>query len=144
MENDVTYEPTIQKFMYGAVIISFTMLIVSQFERYHTITKKAKVALRSIGIVIIGLCFLYLFQKSNRYFSIENPPEYKDGDCESTLNFVRWQKDRHKLERDMYLSTLVILWCASLILVPHWMDKYYTYIDYKNTETEHEDHKKNK
>ena len=60
---------------------------------------------------------------------------YNDEECETQLEFVRWQKVRHKLERDMYLAGLAILCCVGLILVSHWMNKYFTYIDYKNEET---------
>ena len=118
MDAERGFEPTIQKCMYGAVIIGIAFLVVSQFERYHTVTKKIKVTLRSVGIVIIGLCTMYLFQKCNKYFSNEIPPQYQEGDCESTLSFVRWQKDRHKIERDMYLATVGIL---KVKLIYHFM-----------------------
>jgi hypothetical protein len=47
-----------------------------------------------------------------------------------TIEYVRWQKDRHKLERDLYLCLSSILAQALLLTASHWIDKYYSYLDY--------------
>lgn len=247
------YEMTFQRVLYGWVIFSVPLVFLSQLNRYHTTAKEHKMLLRLFSIMFMSISLLFLFQRANKYFSIDHPPQpipktmprgmninvtqtansgmvplkgdivrvhytgtlldgtkfdssldrntmfefqvgmgrvikcwdegfqrLQVGDtailtcppdvaygnramggvipANSTLIFhvtlheldkksegesedvryqiklLTWQKDRHKYERDMYLSTCAILSCLLLILTTHWMDKYYTYIDYKSEE----------
>ncbi len=47
-----------------------------------------------------------------------------------TLEYVRWQKNRHRLERDVYLSLCCIISQAFLVVVSHWINKYNRYVEY--------------
>ena len=142
MDSVQQYELTIQRVLYGWILLSVPLIILSQFYKYQELTGQLRVLIRTGSVAVIGLWTLFLFQRAQSYFAIDTAPLQNDAECETQLAFVRWQKDRHKLERDMYLATCAIICCICLILIPHWMHKYYTYIDYKNQEIELE--KKNK
>ena len=71
-----------------------------------------------------------------RYQQLQNT---KPGETQASLEFVTWQKDMHKCERDMYLSLSSILAVILVYTVVHWTHKYEAFMAYKIRE---EDKKK--
>ncbi|CAI2382848.1 unnamed protein product [Moneuplotes crassus] len=131
------YDLTFQRILYGSVLIFIPLILLSQKNAYRETFSKLRVLFRVCGVVIIGICSLFLFNRASKYFANEDPPAQGE-DCLQQKEFVEWQKFRHKLERDMYLSALAIVSSLCIMLVSHWMHKYYSYIDYKNAETNEE------
>ena len=64
-----------------------------------------------------------MFNQASTYFGLETPPEHNGEDLAQKFQFVTWQKNRHKLERDMYLSGCAILSVLCLMLVSYWINK---------------------
>lgn len=120
---------TIQQAIYGYLIFSVCMLgalfmnpkeVSAQFSRKSRYLPLISVL---IGILVIYFQTVYSDYKKN----FNNLP---DTIAKDTLEYVVWQKDRHKLERDLYLSFSVILSQAFLLVASHWIHKYNTFIEY--------------
>ena len=80
----------------------------------------------SIGLI----CCLFLFFQAQY-------SEYQSGFTDlpsdikvNSLEYVTWQKNRHRLERDFYLSLCCIISQAFLVAASHWIDKYHRYVEY--------------
>ncbi len=52
----------------------------------------------------------------------------------SNIEYVRWQKERVKLERDVYLSLACIVSQVALVWVSNLTVKYNSYVEYKERE----------
>ena len=50
------------------------------------------------------------------------------------IEFVKWQKTHHKLQRDFYLSLSAMLSTGIVVLVAFWTEKYDQMLDMKNRE----------
>ena len=125
------YEFSIQRVIYGWITLCIPLLIISQITRHQRISMGIQKVIRSAGVLIIGLTSLFLFKKSQAYYAIDVAPTVNDDECHTQLTLVTWQKNRHKLERDMYLAGCAIIASIALLLVNHWMNKYYNYMDSK-------------
>ena len=65
------------------------------------------------------------------------PESLKSIDREEISNdieFVVWQKNHHKLQRDFFLSLAAMLSTAIVVLVAYWTDKYDKMLESKNRE----------
>ena len=56
------------------------------------------------------------------------------------IDFVSWQKNHHKLQRDFYLSLSAMLSTAIVVLVAYWSEKYEKMLDSKNREIKRMQH----
>ena len=61
----------------------------------------------------------------------ENLPQDKSDD---NIEFVKWQKNYHKLQRDFYLSLSAMLAQALLVGLSYWIEKYDSYVEFKDRE----------
>ncbi len=52
----------------------------------------------------------------------------------NNIEYVRWQKERVKLERDVYLSLACIVSQVALVWVSNLIVKYNSYVEYKERE----------
>jgi len=50
---------------------------------------------------------------------------------DTNLDFVRWQRDTHRLERDLYLVSACMLSLGLLISVGYYRDKFERYVAFK-------------
>ena len=56
--------------------------------------------------------------------SLKLLPENQEDLVDTNIEFVRWQKVRHKLERDFYLSLSSMLAQGLVMSLSYWIDKY--------------------
>ena len=68
------YEMTIQRVLYGWVVFAIPLSLFTQIGRYHTKTREYRTLARIACILIMSLSLLFLFQRSHRYFEIEEAP----------------------------------------------------------------------
>lgn len=47
------------------------------------------------------------------------------------IEFVKWQSDNHKIERDMYLGLATLLSSSVIYIVTFYTDKFDRYMNYK-------------
>ena len=52
----------------------------------------------------------------------------------SDIEYVNWQKNHHKLQRDFFLSLSAMLSTGIVVLVAYWTEKYDKMLDSKNRE----------
>ena len=48
------------------------------------------------------------------------------------IEFVKWQRDNHKLERDIYLPLATLLSSGLIYVITHYTDKYNKYMDFRD------------
>ena len=53
---------------------------------------------------------------------------------EQTVEYLRWQKERNKLQRDFYLSLSCLLAQLFLFTASHWIDKYNRFVEFVERE----------
>ena len=47
------------------------------------------------------------------------------------IEYVKWQRDNHKLERDIYLPLATLLSSGLIYVITHYTDKFDKYMKYK-------------
>ena len=99
---------TIQSALYLFLIFSIAMLAALLFKPNEVSSlfrhKRVSIPLSAILTLVI-----LLFLRSTYAEYSKNYKHLPDHIKEETIEYITWQKDRHKLERDTYLSLSCLL-----------------------------------
>mmetsp|Transcript_33330 Transcript_33330/g.51078 ORF Transcript_33330/g.51078 Transcript_33330/m.51078 type:complete len:147 (-) Transcript_33330:9-449(-) len=127
---------TVQKCLYNLLVINLVIIALLLF-RPHSVAQ----FIRKRAIFIPLTCFVFfiqiLFFRNNLteyYGSMELLPDEPQDRVASNIEFVRFQKQRHKLERDFYLSLSSMLAQGVVMGLSYWIEKYDTYVKFKEAE----------
>ena len=120
---------TVQRALYGFLIGQVCLLLCMLFSpsQIAALFRRKRVYFPASVILVIVVLLFFQAQYS------EYKREYSDLPSDvkvDSLEYVRWQKNRHRLERDVYLSLCCIISQAFLVSVSHWIDKYNRYVEY--------------
>ena len=132
MGEDPTHQfLTVQRCLYFYLFFSVAMLVALfvKPEQVAPLFKKKKVSL-PLTIAVIGLILVFLQRTLAQYNqNYQKLPPNIEHNRES-IDYLRWQKDRLKLERDIYLSFSCVISQVFLVTASNLIEKHRAYIEY--------------
>ena len=124
---------SVQKAIYRFMVLNLT-IICWIIIRPHQITPfiQSKKFLTPFVTLISILLILFLHNTLTNYWAMsESAPELRSND---NIDFVRWAKEFHKMQRDLYLSLCTLLSVAVIVVYAYMTEKYEKMVETKNTE----------
>ena len=95
--------------------------------------KKKRVSL-PLTVGVIGLILVFFQRTLSEYNQNYKSLPANIEDDQNSVEYLRWQKNRLKLERDVYLSTACVLAQVFLVSASNLIETHRAYKEYKERE----------
>ena len=126
---------SVQLCLYYYLIFGIAMLLALYIkpEQVAPLFKKKKVSL-PLTMGVVGLILVFFQRTLSEYNQNYKSLPANIGHDHDSVDYLRWQKNRLKLERDVYLSTACILAQVFLVTASNLVETHRAFKEYKERE----------